>query len=707
MTEAEEQKEYKLGEILVKEGWIPIDAVQRVLDIQRESNYISSSARKYQPFGQICVDLKLITREELRTILRKHKKSIRLGDLLIKMRLITEKDLEKALKVQESKPGMRLGEILLRQDALSEVELVEALSMQWDIPIILPALELIDISLLEGMDLKYMVESGFLPVSATEDEVMVIMADPNDYNLINYLEMHYGKKVARAIGPSSAMRQALKSYYLDRKARLEKARQQAQKTNQPEVEDVADYNSSNFSGVSLYGGDEEEEAKEEAPKGPEVLEDTLIVGGVSLASKDADPAHKQQQGMLNYLIKNALLDNATAVHIEPQGAFLRVRYRIDGVLTQKTSLPANLGNPMVARLKQITALNPEAQDQPQRNRVQASFNDQAMELSIATYPGVHGETMVLTLRQKQNSARSTLMNLEQTGCSPLSLWRLKKALSKPGGLVFFSGPARSGKTTTAYAALNALNLLTCSIATAESPIEQTVNGITQGNWTPESGMTYPEMIRSMSYLDPDILMVSEVDSPETLEATVELALGGAKVITSFTSFDTMGTLLRLSSLGLNNFLIASSNVTLVSQRLVRKLCPECKQEDFPQADYLKFLGLANIEPEAAKVGIPRGCKTCNQLGYIGQTAIHEILIINDAIREAILENAPAAHIRNLARTDGRLVSMAEDGYTKAVAGLTTLAEVQRVAFINEYDSQHARSAEDILAACNAEDSEFL
>lgn len=708
MTEVEEGTTYKLGEILVKEGWIPIDAVQRVLDIQRESNYISSSARKYQPFGQICVDLKLITREELRTILRKHQKSIRLGDLLIKMRLITAKDLEKALKRQESKPDMRLGEILLEHEALSEVELVEALSMQWDIPIILPALELIDVSLLDGMDLKYMVESGFLPVSASEDEVMVIMADPNDFNLINYLEMHYGKKISRAIGPASAMRQALKSYYLDRKARLEKARQQSQQASKKASEDAPDFSGSSFSGVSLYGGEEEEEApKEEAPKGPEVLEDTLIVGGVSLASKDAEPAHKQQQGMLNYLIKNALLDQATAIHIEPQGAFLRVRYRIDGVLTQKTSLPANLGNPMVARLKQITALNPDAQDLPQRNRVQASFNDQAMELSIATYPGVHGETMVLTLRQKQSNSRAVPMNLEQTGCSPLSLWRLKKALSKPGGLVFFSGPARSGKTTTAYAALNALNLLTCSIATAESPIEQTLTGITQGNWTPESGVTYPEMIRSMSFLDPDILMVSEVDTPETLEAVVELALGGAKVITSFSSFDTMGTLLRLSALGLNNFLIASSNVTLVSQRLVRKLCPQCKQEDHPHEDYLKFLGLSQVDPEAAKVGHPRGCQACNQLGYVGQTAIHEILVINDAIREAILENAPAAHIRNLARTDGRLISMAEDGYAKAVAGITTLAEVQRVAFINEYDSQQGRSAEEILAACSAQNQEFL
>lgn len=761
----------KLGELLIRDGLLSQDQLDRALKQQQAAAPGSGS---YRLLGQICVDEGWLAADQLQTWLKKNAKSIKLGELLVKLEAISPAALEAALAEQGRKPDQRLGEILLEQRAVSEDQLVNALSQQWNMPVLLPRIDDMDLALLDGLDLKFVHDSGFLPLAQTEREITVAMFHPNDMNVLYYLESHYNKKIRRGLSPLSAVRAALKEYYLRRKSELAKpkpapaapaapppaaapaAAGAAAPTSAPgslsgdkfdskafgalfqqSEEDAAlkgmslgggDDDIPSLSGMSLGGGYDDEEPEEapsfvlydengqrttgkpkkakaepekppepEAPPAPVITEDSLIVGGVSLSSGQSQ--YRQQEGMLNYLIKNALTDQATAIHLEPQGAFIRIRYRIDGVLNQKTALPGNLGHPMVARLKQICALDPSNTSLPQRNRVQASFNDRQLELAIATYPGAHGETMVLNLRQKHVAQQATFLKLEQAGFSPGNLWRYKKALGQPGGLVIITGPARSGKTCTAYATLNYLNLLTRSLSTAESPIEVTIPGINQGNWTSESGISFAEMIRSLSYLDSDALMVSELDAPETIEACVELALEGAKVISGYPSFDSMGALLRLKTLGLEPFLIAAGSLMLVSQRLVRQLCPSCRQQEAPNKELLHQLGLNGIEPAATPVWAARGCPACHQLGYVGQTVLHEVMSINEAMREALLNAQPSARIRALAREETQLISMAEDGFYKAVEGITSLAEVQRVVSINEYDSQSARSAEQMLALC--------
>lgn len=703
------QNGLKLGELLVKEGYIPTDAVQKVLEIQKELAFIST--REYKPFGQICVGLKLLSTDELQSFLKKHRKSILLGELLIKMRAIKSPHLEKALEIQEKEPERRLGEILLSLNVLNENQLVDAISLQLDIPKMLPAVELMDVSLLRGLDPQFVVKNGFLPVTRDEDQVTVVMEDPQDEKLKKYLRTHFQCRVIPAIAPSGEIRTALKAYYTQEFERIKQAHISQQQAAQiPEVKQEEDEWSdshtgggeSPFSSLSLY---EEEKKTEAPPPEPKQLVETLIVGDVSLSSPDGK--FKQEEGMLNYLIKNALLDQASSIHIEPQDRYLRIRYRINGVLNQKTALPQNLGMPMLARLKQVCALKAEHTHIPQRNRVQAKFNEQEFELGIATYPGSFGENMVLNIRQKQGANTNELLHLERTGLSPLYLRRMQKQLVQPGGLIIITGPPRSGKSTTEYASLNYLNLLTRSIVTAENPVELLLTGVAQGNWTPESGLTFAELIQSMSYMDPDVLMISEVDSPETLKATVDIALSGAKVLTAYPSFDTMSALLRLASQGLESFLIASSNISVLSQRLVRKLCPHCKVTDQASREFLDLLGLTAVAPDANLLHWPRGCNECNQIGYIGQTAIHEMLVCNETIRAAILDHQPAAKIRDLARNEAKLVSMAEDGYFKSVEGVTSLSEVQRVAFINEFDSKSPWEADQILKVCRGEEPSYF
>lgn len=696
----------KLGELLVKEGYLTTDALNKVLALQKEQHYLSASKKAYKPLGQICVELKLITPEELQRFLRKYNKRIPLGELLVNMKLILPLQLEQALQTQRKMPGRKLGQILVEMQAITEHQLVEALSMQLDVPRMIPSLELIDRSLLEQLDPQFLRKHACLPVHLKDGRLTVIMADPLDEAVLRQLEKQFHCRALPALAPASALQQTLQDYL-----------QQTQKAPQPSAPEAPPLEMkppeadtpSPWAHISLY-----EDLPASSPSAAQApaagssaapAEATLTVAGVSLYADQE--RRRQEETVVNFLFKNALKDRASDIHIEPQEKYLRIRYRIDGVLHHKTDLPQELAEPMMNRLKQLCALNPHNTHTHQRNRVQATLLEHQLEVEVATYPSLWGETMVLSLREQQATSQALLLNLERIGFSPLGLRRYQKLLNTPGGLIIVTGPARSGKTTTLYASINYLNAQNRSIITAENPVEFPVPGTVQGNWSPARGDSFAEMIRSMAYLDPDILMVSALDSPETLAASVELALSGAKVLTSFPAFDATGALLRLCNQGLEHYLIASSHVAVLSQRLVRRLCPHCKQPETPSREILDLLGLVSVEPTTFPLFRAVGCAACNQHGYQGQIAIHELMILNEALREAVLARKPAATIRGIARTEAKLVSMAEDGYYKAVQGLTSLAEVQRVAFVNEYDAQTPWDAEEICAIAQGEVSEFL
>ncbi|PKL77991.1 MAG: hypothetical protein CVV27_04180 [Candidatus Melainabacteria bacterium HGW-Melainabacteria-1] len=351
-------------------------------------------------------------------------------------------------------------------------------------------------------------------------------------------------------------------------------------------------------------------------------------------------------------------------------------------------------------------MNPALKEH-QRGQAEGHFSGQDFELRIATYPSLWGENMVLQLQEKESSAGERLLNLERIGFSPLYLLRYQNILAQPGGLIILTGPARAGKTATLYASINYLNQQNRSIITAENPVEMPVPGTIQGGYKPGSDKSFADMIRSMLHLDPDILMVSEIGDAQTLEAVVEVALTGAKVISSYPAFDATGALLRLNRLGLENYLIAASSITVLSQRLVRCLCRACRQPHVPDQAVFNRLGLVDVSPESFTFYKPAGCAECGQHGYKGQIAIHELLQINEAVREAILDHKPAATIRGIARTECKLVSMAEDGLYKAIEGLTSIEEIQRVAFVNEYDSQTPWEAEEIHRICAGLEPEFI
>lgn len=685
---------FKVGEILLREGYLTQDALAKVLRLQQEQHYISNSKRTYKPLGQICVELNLISAEELQRVLRKYNKRIPLGELLINQGLIRNQHVDWALQQQESRQ-VRLGELLVEAKAISQNQLMDALSIQLDLSRIIPSLDLIDESLLEKMPLDFFMSHLCIPMYLNGDHLTVVMDNPLDEALIKELQKTYKALITPALAPKEDIRRALQDF--------EKL------SSLPSLGPLAD----NSPAPPLLEIEEEDYSHLPALAPLKMESGSVTVGQVPLKRAEASPEkapekqpNAQEDQVVNFLIRNAMKDRADSIHIEPQEKHVSIRYRIDGVLYHKTDLPLHLGPSMISRLKELCHLQP-AEQRHQRGRVEGTFNEQQLELQIATYPSLWGETVVIQVKEKQSSLQEMLLNIERIGFSPLNLLRYQHVLNQPGGLVILTGPARSGKSATLYASVNYLNQQNRSIITAENPIEIKVPGLVQGQFDAQQSPSFAEMIASMIHLDPDILMVSEIDSPETVEQVTEIALTGAKLITSYPAFDATGTLLRLNRMGLENYLLASSNVTVLSQRLVRKLCPHCRIPHTPRQDTFNRLGLVDVTPESTTFYKSTGCEHCQQHGFIGQTAIHELLQINEAIREAILDHRSAASLRGVARTECKLVSMAEDGLFKAMEGITSIEEVQRVAFVNEYDAQTPWEAEEIRNICKGLAPEFI
>jgi len=671
----------KIGEILVREGYLTMDACQKVLKQQKELGYISKSRRAYKPFGQLCVELKLISPDELKRVLHKHNKRIRLGELLLNQGLIKPRQLEQALERQQQ-VSQKIGQLLLQAQAININQLLDALSLQLDLPRMTPALEFIDPQLLQVFPLSDYQQHGYLPLYQHDHELTVVMADPLDEALLARLKKHYRCKILPALADPEAIAKTLAAY----------AQQTPVGVSEPVSPATAGPTAIPVLARPAVPASAQPSQAAEVPPSP---------------VQQVTAQQQQAEQVLHFLFKNALQDRATAIHLEPQQKYLRIRYRIDGVLHHKTDLPTHLGPLLMQQLKKSFGLSPEPALRQQRGRIRKNFEAQELMLQLATYPSVWGENLVLGVQTTQSKAQERLLNLDRLGFSPLNLMRYQQLLHQPGGLVILTGPARTGKSTTLYASIYDLNQQNRSIITAENPIEMPVPGTIQGQFKPERDASFAELVRSMSYLDPDILMVSNLDSPATLEAVVEIASSGAKVLTAYGAFDATGALLRLNRMGLEQYLIAATQLTVLSQRLVRQLCTHCRQPEVPDKNQLQLLGLVDVEPEAHVYYHPVGCELCQMHGFVGQTAIHELLCINEAIREAILEHKPAATIRGIARTEAKLVSMAEDGLYKAMMGVTSLGEVQRVAFVNEYDAQTPWEAEEIYRICHGLEAEFI
>ncbi len=374
--------------------------------------------------------------------------------------------------------------------------------------------------------------------------------------------------------------------------------------------------------------------------------------------------------LVNLLIASAVRDKASDIHIEPEEDLVRVRLRIDGILHETTQLPKHLQPAIISRIKILSDLDIADARTPKDGRFRFPLEDKEVDLRVSIFPTLYGENVVLRILDRSG----TLLKLSELGFAEETLKQYERLIAKPYGLVLVTGPTGSGKTTTLYATLNALNTPEKNIITIEDPVEYHLPWIRQSQVNPKAGVTFAAGLRSILRQDPDIIMVGEIRDAETAQTAIQAALTGHLVFSTLHTNDAVGALTRLMDMGVEPFLIASSTVGVLAQRLVRVICEKCKEPFHPPGKFLDFLPLT--EKGARTFFRGRGCAFCKETGYRGRIGIFELLVLNEPIRELVLARAPASALKQEAVKQG-MRDLWSDGLEKAMKGLTTLEEVLR------------------------------
>ncbi len=638
------KKEPRLGDLLITEGLITKADIKKILAHQK-------GQKNYVPFGDACVELKLITQPDLNRVLDKYKKRIKIGDLLINLDLITPDELKVALDEQKASKE-RLGDILVKNEKITEESLIDTLSVQMGIPKIIPDVELIDRSLLKLVKEPFLKQNEVIPAFKEGNTITAIMSDPLNEDTIRNLNYIYHAQIEPAIAPGSEIQAAIKKYYHPEKAASKKKEARSDEK------------------VTLTVGDADFELEDE--------------GNVV--------------STFNYIMSHAVKDGASDIHIEPRERSIRVRFRVDGILQHKTDLPSSIAQKLISRIKVLSGVDIAEKRRHQDGRIQARVLGNRIDLRVSVYAAVHGENVVIRVLHRQSS----LLNLDQLGLSPANRIQFQKILDQPSGTILSTGPTGSGKTTTLYAALNYLNDGERAIITVEDPVEYIMEGIVQGQLDKKIGHSFVEFLRSMMRQDPDVIMLGEIRDATAAEAAIQAALTGHKVLSTFHSDDATSALLRLMDMGIEAYLVSSTMSSVLSQRLVRVLCPSCREPHVPTKTLIDTFNFRSIDMSQFTFYRPVGCPECNDIGYRGRTAIHELLFLNEPVCTALQKQKTAHELRTVARYTADLINMSEDGFYKATKGITSLEEVLRLVYFNESDEESARSAEEIVAICEGE-----
>lgn len=403
----------------------------------------------------------------------------------------------------------------------------------------------------------------------------------------------------------------------------------------------------------------------------------IINGFTEEASKPSGIKEAPAIKLLNLIMAQAIRDGASDIHLEPDENCLRTRYRIDGLLHEVSPIPKDLQSAIISRVKIMGNMNIAESRAPQDGRSHIKMEGKDIELRISSFPTIYGENLVFRILDQ--SAAS--MGLEDMGFSPETLRAYETLIKRPHGIILITGPTGSGKTTTLYASLNAINSPEKNIVTIEDPVEYRLNLIRQTQVNPKAGVTFASAIRSILRQDPDVIMVGEIRDLETAETAVRAASTGHLVFSTLHTNDAPGALTRLLDMGVEPYLTSSSVVGALAQRLVRTICPKCKESYHPEAQAVKDLAITKAEDLVFYQG--KGCKNCWQTGYKGRIALFELLMVNDPIRGLILQRASSRMIRDAARETQGMKTLWEDGVDKILKGITTINEVTRTTFGDE------------------------
>jgi len=560
-----------------------------------------------------------------------------LEDALLGLAFVQSDRLAEAKKTLPS--GKEFGIHLVEHNIITAEQLAQAYAAWYNIEYIASINEkMADPSILAKVPLAFLRDNTVIPIMY-HDAVTVVMNNPTNFRPYDELSLLFGGNTQLAVSTKKTIMDAINRFYP-----LEGAKQM--------IEELEEEKSIDIEGVGL-----------------ETIEETDILGSAQEA-----PIIK----LVNHILFQAVKNDASDIHIEPFEKEVRVRYRIDGVLHDVMTPPKRIQGALISRIKIMANLNIAEKRQPQDGRINIKIGDKAIDIRVSILPVAFGERVVMRLLDKSK----TFGKLKDLGFSEHDFKTIEDAIEQPNGIILVSGPTGSGKTSTLYSILSALNKPDVNIITVEDPVEYQLMGVSQVQVRAKIGLTFANALRSILRQDPDIIMIGETRDEETAQIAIQAALTGHLVLSTIHTNSAPATITRLIDMNIEPFLIASTIYIIIAQRLVRRLCPKCKTPYTPTQEALASIGLKPDQVKGITFYKPVGCEECNNTGYKGRLAIFEIMKMTPAIAKLTMERADTSLLRAQAIKDG-MTLLVEDGITKIKAGLTTIEEVLSAATVQD------------------------
>ena len=550
----------------------------------------------------------------------------KIGEILLEAGNITSEGIIRTLEVQKAEGMKRRFCEILMDEGISEEDIFRALSAQFQMPL-LDMKDFPETLPIEKISFGFLEENLILPLELKANVLKIAVGDPTNIEGLESIKASYDYDLSVVLAKKSEIAQHLKLLHGSRSAVMQRL-----------IEDTAE----------------------------DELSGTDLTGEISHLRDLA-----QEKGIIqlvNLLMSNAVKDRASDIHVEPGEIGVRVRYRIDGVLYEKETLPVRMYSAVTSRIKLLSQMNIAERRLPQDGRIKVTVAEKAIDIRVSTIPTIYGESIVMRLLDKETS----FITLEDIGFDRTLLDIYEDVILKPYGMILITGPTGSGKSTTLYASLAKINSPEKKIITVEEPVEYLMQGITQIQVRPKIGLTFANGLRHIVRQDPDVIMVGEIRDMETASIGIHASLTGHLLFSTLHTNDAPGAITRLMDMGVENYLVASTLICVMAQRLVRRLCEHCKVKQDVSADILK-----KFNSSVKEVWIGTGCDYCSGTGYRGRIGIFEVLPVGDEIRELIMRRATVKDIKDKAIALG-MRTLREDGIEKVKRGVTTIDEVLRV-----------------------------
>jgi general secretion pathway protein E len=544
---------------------------------------------------------------------------MRLGEILVSRKLASPEDIDRALELQKER-GDKIGKILVDLGFVAMRDVMAALSDQLEIPLVTIDGPPASSPEIESLSPRFLRQFRCLPIALQENTVRLAMADPMDFETISAVRNCTGLRVETVLASEGEILEAIEKHY--------GAAGQQQRAGDLDFQTGAE------------GSEDLEQLRDMASEAPVIR-------------------------LVNAMIASAVEKRSSDIHVEPFEKIFRIRYRIDGVLYDQESPPKELKAAIISRIKLMAKLNIAERRLPQDGRIKIKSVGREIDLRVSTLPTLYGESVVMRILDR---SAGDFYDLQKLGFNEAMLARMRHYTQMPHGIFLVTGPTGSGKSTTLYSALKLINQSDKKIITIEDPVEYQMDGINQIHVNPQIGLTFAAGLRHIMRQDPDVIMVGEIRDRETADIAIRSALTGHFVYSTLHTNDAPSAITRLTDMGVENYLITSSLVSVLAQRLVRRICPHCKRPDGPR-----------MNPEGETVGTYRGagCEACLGSGYTGRVGIFEQMELNDEIRALIMKNEDASKLTGAAKRNG-MRTLREDGWLKVREGVTTADEVMRV-----------------------------